>query len=80
LDNKELKLVHIEDGRRPSNGDIVCSWEGQIYYNFVFNGEEFTLGSVLQVGHSHALGNDIELEFVSGDLDSGTLILRKYSE
>lgn len=80
VENKKLKLTAIEDGRCPSDGEINCGWEGQIYYKFSFNGEEFMLGSVREEDRSHILGNDINLEFVSGDLKSGTFILRKSSE
>ena len=80
IEKKNLSLVKIKDGRCPTDEDILCDWEGQIYYEFSFDGKEFMLGSVLEEDQSHILGNGIQLVFIDGDLESGTFILRKTTE
>ena len=82
VDNSVLKLDSIEDGRCPDSEDedIVCSWEGQIYYHFSYEGASITVGSVLEDDTKRPLGSIYTLDFVSGDENSGTFVLRKVAE
>lgn len=75
-----LKLESIEDGRCPTDDNIVCSWEGQIYYYFSHEGANITVGSVLEDDIKRPLGSTFTLDFVSGDETSGTFVLRKVEE
>lgn len=78
--NTILKLESIEDGRCPDDDNIVCSWEGQLYYHFSYEGANVTVGSVLEDDTKRPIGSIFTLDFVSGDENSGTFILRKVAE
>lgn len=80
VDNTVLKLDSIEDGRCPDDDNIVCSWEGQIYYHFSYEGTNITVGSVLENDTKRPIGSIFTLDFVSGDENSGTFVLRKVAE
>ncbi len=84
LSNTPLKLDSIENGLYVDDDNdpnqIIFSWEGQIYYHFVYDETEIVVGSSLDADKSRPIGSIYTLDFVSGDENSGTFVLRKVAE
>lgn len=84
LGDVPLKLDSIENGMYIDDDNdpnqIIFSWEGQIYYHFVYDESEIVVGSALEADKSRPLGSIFTLDFVSGDENSGTFVLRRVAE
>ena len=75
LGGVSLKLHNIEDSSCPE--DVECIWQGQVYYYLLRDGESVVVGSVLPDDTTRPLNDDYIINYVSGDLESGTFVLQK---
>ena len=76
IDDTILKLKSIEDGRCESAKNIVCDWQGEIYYRFDYGGSSITISSELNQ-QQELDDTGYTLNFVSGDETFGLFVLRK---
>ncbi len=71
-----IELSRIEDARCPSDGYVMCFWEGEIRYFFQVDGKEIVLGTVTDLKDGEKI-RDYTIRYISGDEKQGVFVLQK---